>query len=649
VTAWASRSVTGDVVVHLSDDVAAVLRRPVRGSGGFQTALRSIQSLAADNALRFEAHRIVEIKRLAKKYRGGGFQSRLIEIVAAIETLEESERFLLQEGSKQEERFCIKGMADIAIDSLPFSVRVQNCLQMSGFKVLGDLNGVPTCRLLQIRNFGSSCLVELQEMIHRLQSGVAPSLEIDSVADLELWPPYILELAKSSTAGISEFAKRCLVDLTGKEGFVLDHRLDRTLEAVGNALCVTRERARQIEKKAAKKMGVIVRMWRPALCSEVSQAIARASTVNSAELLDRLFGDQETDSTNRLLRLLLSHVDCGVTTPIGFDGRPISGWWVSEASDLTNRVRALGSQCPLSPEDFAFSIEQAGVPASFPLREVLAVEESPVVLNSKARAYVRRRAYQRDGLVHLLRTSGAPMGSAELGNTVGLRANAVHGQLSRDQRAKQLRPSGLWTLVEWGNASPRDGVYRSTLDAVVGILSEHGPQSKRSLINLVIGAYPVSAWAISNALDSDLLGVNETGKWDLAANGAKPRASIRRFAKPDSIDEVPGVSVIVRRRVDRELLRGSGLSFGLYLAQAVDLSFPGQRRTFKARDPILLDSELTIRRGYGVTTLTSLRNLAASINACEGRELEILFDLVGNTYTIQSLDEARHNSRRTSE
>jgi lipopolysaccharide biosynthesis regulator YciM len=69
-----------DVVVRvkLSAEAAVALRKPVRGVGGFQSALRRIQSMMHDgDVLILSVDDLHYLARLATRYQDGGFQNRL--------------------------------------------------------------------------------------------------------------------------------------------------------------------------------------------------------------------------------------------------------------------------------------------------------------------------------------------------------------------------------------------------------------------------------------------------------------------------------------------------------------------------------------------------------------------------------------------
>ena len=76
-------------VLKLDSKSCAAIRRPIRGSGGFQSALKRVQALVSDDCtLSLEADDVAYIRHLALKYRQGGFQARLQGLLAALDELE---------------------------------------------------------------------------------------------------------------------------------------------------------------------------------------------------------------------------------------------------------------------------------------------------------------------------------------------------------------------------------------------------------------------------------------------------------------------------------------------------------------------------------------------------------------------------------
>ena len=71
--------------IDLTDDELAVITRPVRGKGGFQSLLKALRRNMEGSRLNITPSLAQRIVRYATRYGCGGFQDRLRRIVAAAE------------------------------------------------------------------------------------------------------------------------------------------------------------------------------------------------------------------------------------------------------------------------------------------------------------------------------------------------------------------------------------------------------------------------------------------------------------------------------------------------------------------------------------------------------------------------------------
>lgn len=63
--------------IVLSETEVALLMKPIRGQGGFQTLLRSLQHSLRGRVLTLAPTTVARIVRYRNKYGAGGFQGRL--------------------------------------------------------------------------------------------------------------------------------------------------------------------------------------------------------------------------------------------------------------------------------------------------------------------------------------------------------------------------------------------------------------------------------------------------------------------------------------------------------------------------------------------------------------------------------------------
>ena len=297
---------------------------------------------------------------------------------------------------------------------------------------------------------------------------------------------------------------------------VLDLRVDRTLAEVGRAFGVTRERIRQLEEKGNRFLIPIVREWAIPYEGRWNTQL-HALAVAEEELFGSLRDSQiDPEAQNRMGRLALASLFPSAMHPVGFRGNALHGWWTLEPAKLSRTLRTVARSCPLTDSELDAVLAHAGVPPSVPARSIFDTIGSPARFHLTARAWVRSRARHRDAAVALLREAGRPSSSSDLARSLGLTVRALYMNLARDQRVRQLRPSGEWTLTDWTNEEDWESMFASTLEAVVGVLRESGPLRRNELVRRVIDVYPVSPWAILNALESDRVGTTSSGSWDLS-------------------------------------------------------------------------------------------------------------------------------------
>ena len=87
----------GRFLIKLDSKAFAALRRPIRGSGGFQSALKRVRSFVSDDGtLSLTPDDVAYIRHLALKYRRGGFQTRLEGLLAALSEYERRDPGLRQ-------------------------------------------------------------------------------------------------------------------------------------------------------------------------------------------------------------------------------------------------------------------------------------------------------------------------------------------------------------------------------------------------------------------------------------------------------------------------------------------------------------------------------------------------------------------------
>ena len=441
----------------------------------------------------------------------------------------------------------------------------------------------------------------------------------------------------SSDAPIPILARRLGAKVAPRLLAALDFRLDQTLASVGHRFGVTRERARQLEQKGRAQIEPLVVAWAEAFQLEWAAQLGSLA-VSEEELFGALRDPAiDTDSQNRLGRLALITLFPTAAHPSTFRGAEVEGWWTLDRLALPRALRSMTKSCPLNDEEFDALLTRLNVPQALPATSILQTQGGPVRYYPAVGAWVRARASHRDAAVWMLQEAGQPLAPADLANRLGLNAKALNANLARDRRVRQLRPTGLWTLLDWTSAQDDAEAFASTIDAVVAVLFEHGPLRRIDLVRRVIDAYPVSPWAVMNALESDRVGKTSSGTWDLTERGAVP-ATKPTPRKPRTVTETEdGRMLAFVRIVDAELMRGSGLPLSLYVAWRAGLNRPGDRRVFSS--PI--HAPATVRRSFGSCSISTLRQQAQELGAVLGDELVVTLEFTANEYHVRLVARAR--------
>lgn len=73
--------------IELSREQAAMLRRPIHGSGGWQSLLKVLQSRLNGEELSLSPQEVAKILRYKSRYGQGGFQDRLDGVISQAESL----------------------------------------------------------------------------------------------------------------------------------------------------------------------------------------------------------------------------------------------------------------------------------------------------------------------------------------------------------------------------------------------------------------------------------------------------------------------------------------------------------------------------------------------------------------------------------
>ncbi|MFF3954223.1 hypothetical protein ACFYY1_13545 [Streptomyces sp. NPDC001890] len=293
-------------------------------------------------------------------------------------------------------------------------------------------------------------------------------------------------------------------------------------------------------------------------------------------------------------------------------------------------MRELIARAPFREEELKELAAAQGIPDSVPLESILTHPRSPLT-RGPAGAWVRRRAKGRDAAYLWLADEGEPRRADTISVAIGGKGERVVAEaLRRDDRFRLLRPEGTWALSEW--SLPQAGSHSNALEAMLEVLGEHGPLNRSELFALTARSYPVSAARLQQCLISDRIGMTSDGRIDLVERGAVPMEEKEPQRLSHMVTDDTGQVVGVRLRVDREILRGSGVIVHSWLTWYLGLRLAPMSRNFTMDDG---SGVLTVRRNTSAAQLSSVRTQVMSAGMTQGCEMAVVLRLDHSTASIR--------------
>lgn len=385
----------------------------------------------------------------------------------------------------------------------------------------------------------------------------------------------------------------------------------RTLEEAGAEFRVTRERVRQIITQRQRSLAAVTDLahqgWREILRSVgAAPAVRREAFAAALGVRDHV-----------VLELLL--LEAGLNVPHTWAGS-LRGWWTAHPDSLDAALRRLVASAPLAGDALREAARTAGVPEEIPLTDLLNDPRSKVAPNTDGH-WVRRKARGRDSAYLYLLDAGRPCTAEELLKPMAVATEkAAREALRRDDRFVLSRPEGSWALAEWSHL--RVTPFSNAVEALVAVVTEHGPIARGSLFAKVTELYPVTAWRLTQCLLSDQIGETTDGLIDLVARGAQPIEEAEP-AQPATM-AVHGDVLGARIPVDRDVLRGSGVRVNSWLTWRLGLRQAPMSRTFASFGG---HAPLTVRRGTSFAQVSSLRRHALELEVVDGCVLVLVLNL----------------------
>lgn len=407
--------------------------------------------------------------------------------------------------------------------------------------------------------------------------------------------------------------------LSARDRAMLEARVSGlTLDAIGKPHGVTRERARQIIRDRSNEIiadgDKIYNRWREELAHLGSRIIIREDDIASAlgasdpviiDVFARAAGLKRAQAWNR----------------------PLKGLLTAHQSALEETISQIAGDIPARGEDIeARILEKLG---DGHLADVIfGGDHSPVTQDPRGH-WVRRRSRIRDSAYLWLLEQGEPRKTDDIARAVnGGNQHSVREALRRDERFRQIRPTGTWTLAEWGHIDVPE--WASAVDAVIDAVARYGPIDKAALFGRVVESYPVTSWRLQQCLLHEDIGVTADGKIDLTSRGATPIEEDEP-AQPTSMACPDGKVIGVRLDVNKDLLRGSGISVNSWLTWRLGLRRAPMSLVFDAEANL---PPVTIRRGTATAQISTLRKHSLAQGLVIGCEIVLMLRMESLTVKV---------------
>ncbi len=332
----------------------------------------------------------------------------------------------------------------------------------------------------------------------------------------------------SDVASLYTTLNRLLLNLEERERIVLTLRygLDksdgRTLEAIGQQFGITRERVRQIEKKAIRKLlQPRLHQHMQPFVTQLNQALAQAGGIMSLLAADNVFCNSSQDrqkNSGLVTEFMLnfaSDIEKVKKTPVIID-KQLSSAYQSHINPtftlLKHILKQAAAPLPANELLFRFATDEQGrkineqVPEDFLVAcfqahpDVAIDEEGYIGLASWARTRV-------DDIIVVLRTHGKPLHYSEITDRVNQRlpddqqttAHNIHAQIGRLTGIFVRVGHGIFGLAEWGLTQDS-----CVADAAHRVLSEAGTVLDiEEITTRVLKTWHVKPTSVRAAIDLD--------------------------------------------------------------------------------------------------------------------------------------------------
>ena len=452
---------------------------------------------------------------------------------------------------------------------------------------------------------------------------VAPVLDFVDEGELIETPIEVLQLRIPRPLGL--LLRQIRADVGPEELRMTLLRKSRTLQEIGDEVGVSRERVRQIEQWVRRVLIAMLDERVPELREHWNRQLRASFAVSEETLLRRLI--DETSDQDAQLSLGWVLIDLvGAVPPQPFRAWHVNGFWTFEPGGLLWAAEQLETLLPCRDADMQSALDQFIPDEGSAMRVALSRGWTGIRFHQAGNCWVRSGAKDRDAAYLILAETAGAVHANDLAESLGTSRNALNEALRRDNRFVQLRPSGKWSLTEWGI---RGSAHRTTLEATLAVLSEIGPVPMAKLISEVRARHPVTYSAVLQSLNHHLIGAWPDGEIDLVERGASPIARREPDQSPDVT--VDNGHLVLTQIVDRALMRGSGLGVPPYMTWALGLMAAPSARTFQVGQL----GRIRVKYGTNGSTISSLRGFAETLGAKEGCRLRVALSASDDGATIR--------------
>ncbi len=398
-----------------------------------------------------------------------------------------------------------------------------------------------------------------------------------------------------------------------RDKYVLEQRHSgKTLESVGRELDLTRERVRQLQVAANKKfISRLKHSWDG--WDDWSEKINDTFTIVNLHDLSVEFcdGNAAVDFLSMVFKYL------------GWKPQKIrQEWWVQDLDVAAKAVSGLVFNEPVRRSEWTIYLSESGLPDRY---VQYLIDEGLLPLET-FQDYIIRSKYRRRDKAHVYLLEHAPAHINKIADALGEKSTRpLDAFMERQDVFTKVFPGGKWSLTEFADVK-----YKRAIDAVIDILSDHGPLTQRELDKYMSDEYPVSPARIQQCLTDFRIGKMPDGKIWLVEHGAAKKDE----PEPEQPTHMhcSGHIIGIRRQIDGDTVRGSGLMDNRWLAWKLGLHSTPMKKIFVGANGL---PEMSVTRAGSNCQLSAIREAVSGRGLALGCSVVIILDMGNTTWDLK--------------